>query len=206
MSTDGPLEGPGSLKDSPPPRPASGTPPADFPLRTLASVPPAARVLDLECGAGRHTRPLALLGFDVWACDADDAHVAAAREALKEALGADEATRRITPARPDALGYPDGYFHWILAWGAFDSAETAGALKERLAEARRVLAPGGWMIVAMYADATGEEAEPDTLVKLMAEAGLALAERPAADTDEAPEGTRRLLRGVFRRVDPETVG
>ena len=145
----------------------AGRPPSAHLLRTLAAVVPGSRVVDAACGAGRHLGPLALLGFDVWAATAGDP--APARRQLAAALGPD-AEPRVTHAAPDALGYPDAWADWVvLADVARDTL--AGAL----AEAGRVLRPGGWVWVEV---AAGEEGALSGAARA---AGLALAEPPAAE-------------------------
>ncbi len=171
--------------------------PSDHLLRTLAAVPPGARVLDLGAGHARHTGPLAALGFDVWACDAAPEAVAAARAALAPVLGEEEAHRRATPARPDALGYPDAFFDWVVAR---DVAPARAGARAVLEEARRVLKPGAWVWVTVAEEAWGGGVQPEALTVLAAEAGLALAERASPDVD----GGRSYLRGIYRRVDPGT--
>ena len=114
--------------------------PSDHLLRTLAAVPPGARVVDAACGSGRHLVPLAHLGFDVWGSAADADDVDAARQRLAEILGPEEAARRVTPAAPDALGYPDAWADWMVLAGPDDLADA-------LAEAARVLKPGAWVWV-----------------------------------------------------------
>ena len=176
--------------------------PSDHVLRTLAIIPPGSRVLDLGCGSGRHARAFAQLGFDVWACDADVENVAATREALDDLV--DDAETRVTQARPDALGYPDDHFDWVVAYGPYDGAETAGALFDRIAETKRVLKMGAWVIAALSLDvASQEDLNPEALAKAMAEAGLALAEDPALEHD-AERGP--VVRGIFRKVGPGVSG
>lgn len=176
--------------------------PSDHVLRTLAIIPPGSRVLDLGCGTGRHTRAFAQLGFDTWACDADADNIAATREALSDLV--DDASARITLASPDALGYPDDHFDWVVAYGPYDSAETAGDLFDRIAETKRVLKMGAWVIAALRVDvAAGEDLDPEALAKAMAEAGLALAEDPALEHDPV---LGPVVRGIFRKVGPGVSG
>ena len=78
--------------------------PSDALLRTLAAVPPGARVVDAASGAGRHLVPLAQLGFDVHGFAVDPTP---ARAALAEVLGEEEAAARVRRAAPDALDLAD---------------------------------------------------------------------------------------------------
>ena len=174
-------------------------PPSDPLLRTLAAIPPSSRMLDLGCGAGRHTGALARLGFDLYACAVEAADVEATREAVRDTLG-DEAEARVTAARPAALGYPDDYFDWVVAFRAYDVAGDAGALREMLDETRRVLKPGGWVWAAVHERVVGEGADPQALTAVFEESGFALAERP----QEEAENGERLLRGIYRKVDATT--
>lgn len=174
-------------------------PPSDHVLRTLAAVPVRSRVLDLGCGDGRHTEPIARLGFDAYACDADESDLEGARARVAEVIGEEAAARRVTPGRAAALGYPDDFFDWVVAHGTYDTSASAAELKEMLAETRRVLKPGGWVIAAFRRELAGPALTPDTLTKLFAEAGLALAEDPAEDDDGEP-----VLRGIYRKADPTT--
>ena len=177
-------------------------PPSDHLLRTLAAVDPSSRVLDLSCGRGRHTAPLAALGFDLYACTSEPADVDATRAAVEATLGKKDAEQRIGVARSAALGYPDDFFDWVVAFGAYDEAENMAVLVDMLAETYRVLKPGGWVFVAMHERAIGADAAPEALTRLFAQVQFALAEAPV----EALEGEERVLRGIFRKVDATTRG
>lgn len=157
-------------------------PPSAHLLRTLAAVAPGSRVLDAACGGGRHLDPLARLGFDVWAATA--AAPDPARERLAAVLG-ETADDRVRHAPPDALPFPDAWADWVVLSGP-------GQLAESLAEARRVLRPGGWVWTEI-ADSDDGRA---TLTASARRAGLALAEAPAID-----DGS---LHAIFRR--PGDVG
>ena len=169
-------------------------------LRTMASVAPGTRVVDVAAGSGAHAEALARLGLDVWASAADPD---AARARLTQALGPDEAARRTARAAPDALGYPDAFAPWLVA-SRLDAAALAGAF----AEARRVLAPGGWL----WTEIDGGSADLSLDARLDADrqaarrlaeaadaAGLAVASRPTADAE------RGTVAVVFRRVEADTV-
>lgn len=189
----------------------------DHLLRTFASVPFGNRVLDLNCGDGRRALPLVQLGFDVYACDPAEGAVAAARRAAAEPLGEAEAARRITVAGADALGYPDAFFDWVVAFDVAAHVHTEAAVLDTLAEVRRVLRDGGWVYVTVpavdpaanpldpapgYAGDSGLALRftPETLGALMTEAGFAEAQA-ALPFDE--DG-RAWLQAIYRRVDAHT--
>ena len=195
----------------------SELPPSDHLLRTFAAVPHTSRVLDLGCGGGRHTIPLARLGFDLHACDAAEEAVAQARARLADVLGTGEAQRRVIRARPDALGYPDGFFDWIAAYDVYAAEATRERLLDALGETRRVLKPGGWVYLTVPAlpdeldlnsadvGYAGDSAlsfrfTPATLGELMDEAGLAEAQRPRRVDDDG----RPRLQAIYRRVEAGT--
>jgi len=135
-------------------------------LRTLASVAPGARVVDVACDQARHLDPLARLGFDVWG--SAEGSLDAPRQSLAEAVGADEAARRVTHAAPDALGYPDAWADWVVL-----SDVAPERLAPALTEAARVLKPGAWVWV--------EGASAQALAEAARGAGLEVAETPAED-------------------------
>lgn len=155
-------------------------------LRTLATVPPSARIVVVGSADGVHAEALARLGFDVWACDPDPRHVAATRARLGAVLDAAEADRRSVLARLVALGYPDGYADWIV----LDTAPEADTLGEVLAEASRVLAPGAWLWT--------ETPDPETFLAAAESAGLVVAEAPASEAGR--DGRHVIVR------HPEGVG
>ena len=142
-------------------------------LRTMAAVSPRTRVVVV--GSGEHAEPLARLGFDVWACDADAEHVSATRARLGDVLGAEEAARRAVVSRPDALGYPDGFADWFV----LDVVPEAEALRAVLAEAARVLAPGAWLWT--------ETPDADAFLAATEAVGLALAEAPGSEPGRTGE-------------------
>lgn len=190
--------------------------PSDHLLRTFGALPVKSRVLDLGCGHGLHTGPLVRLGFDVYACDTSPEVVDGLRASLDKDLGPDEAEKRVTVSRIDALGYPDDYFDWVVAFNVLQRMETRKEILEVLEEARRVIRPGGWLYLAVPAlpDHTAERTEkgyagdsgleptftPRTLDELLAEAGYQVAERPST----AIEDGQRIVRAIYRRVEPNT--
>jgi SAM-dependent methyltransferase len=163
--------------------------PSDALLRTFAAVPLHGRVLDAGCGTGRHLAALALLGFEATGVDCDGAALDAAHAAAPAS--------EVVLADVTALPFPDAYFGWVIAFRLLSSLD-AGAQAPLLRELRRVLAPGGWLYVAVETDAP-----PDALTALMTAEGLALAEAPVADFD-ADEA--RIVRGIYRRFEPGVVG
>ena len=100
--------------------------------------PPGRRTLDLGCGEGRLSRDLTRLGHAVVAADASEAMIAAARKADPgiEAHVADAA----------ALPFADGGFDLVVA---FMSLQDMDDLEGAVAEAARVLEPGGRLCIAI---------------------------------------------------------
>lgn len=104
--------------------------------------PPPARVLDVGGGPGTYAAPLAGRGYHVHLVDPVPLHVQQAREAA----GADPA--RFTAALGDArdLAEPDESQDAVLLFGPLYHLTEAVHRRQALAQARRVLAPGGRLI------------------------------------------------------------
>lgn len=191
--------------------------PSDHLLRTLAAVPVTSRVLDVGCGDGTQTEALIQLGFDVYAVDASPENVKDARAAAAVHVGEEEASKRISRARAVALGYPDEFFDWVIACGSLAHLESREAMLDALRELRRVMRAGGWLYATVpavpepeaefsvhgYAGDSGLKPTflPRTLNELMEEADLAQAEGPALVREA---GSRRIVQGIYRRVDEGT--
>lgn len=56
---------------------------------------------------------------------------------------------------------------------------------------------GGWIYVAMRESTVGEEATPEALTRIFNHAEFA----PAGPAEEATENSKRLHRGIFRKVE-----
>jgi ubiquinone/menaquinone biosynthesis C-methylase UbiE len=111
-------------------------------LERLLPAPPA-RVLDVGGGPGTYAAPLARRGYQVHLVDAVPLHV----EQARQAADADPAAR-FTAALGDAreLAEPDGSRDAVLLFGPLYHLTEAAHRQQALAEARRVLAPGGRLL------------------------------------------------------------
>lgn len=114
-----------------------------------------AAVLDLGCAAGRNTELLARRGIDVHAVDASRAMVSRTRKRVAEVLGQREARRRVVRGTMDDLGtYDDGSFRLVVALGVYHNAASEREWRRALEETRRVLAPGGRVLVSNFTPET----------------------------------------------------
>lgn len=100
--------------------------------------PPGLATLDLGCGEGRLSRDLKSLGHDVIGVDASPAMIAAARAA--------DPSIAVHEADAAALPFPDDVFDLVVA---FMSLQDIDDLEGAVAEATRVLSPGGRVCVAI---------------------------------------------------------
>jgi ubiquinone/menaquinone biosynthesis C-methylase UbiE len=124
-----------------------GTPSLEFVrsmelLERLLPGPPA-RVLDVGGGPGTYAAPLARRGHQVHVVDPVPLHV----EQARQAAGADPAAR-FTATLGDAreLAEPDASNDAVLLFGPLYHLTATADRKQALAEARRVLAPGGRLL------------------------------------------------------------
>ena len=126
--------------------------------------PPAVRVLDLGCAAGRNAVLLADRGFDVEALDASDAMAAKTRERMAAILGAAEAARRVRVGRMDDLSFAaDASFDLVVALGLYHCAQSRAEWDRALSETARVMKPGGRLLVSVFTpetDLTGRGIAP----------------------------------------------
>jgi SAM-dependent methyltransferase len=108
----------------------------DFALRVLEA-PPGALLLDLACGAGRHSRALAARGLDVVGLDLSPDLLNAARG---ESSGAAPAYLR---GDMRELPFADRFAAVTMFFTSFGYFETDPENARVLAEVARVLRPGG---------------------------------------------------------------
>lgn len=94
--------------------------------------PPAGPVLEIGCGEGRVTRDLRERGYETTGLDVSPKLVAAARE--RDPAGA------YVVGAAEALPFPDASFPLVVAYNSLMDVDD---LPAAVAEAARVLAPGG---------------------------------------------------------------
>jgi SAM-dependent methyltransferase len=105
-----------------------------------SQIPAAARVLDVPCGTGRISVPLAERGFSVAGLDISEQVLAVARAAAPD-LDFRQGDMRELP-------WPDASFAAVLnLWTAFGYFETQAEDERVLAEIARVLEPGGVFVL-----------------------------------------------------------
>jgi SAM-dependent methyltransferase len=128
-------------------RVAGGDPALEF-VRSLELLerllpPPPARVLDVGGGPGTYAEPLARLGYQVHLLDPVPLHVTQARE-----LAASGPAAAFTAEAGDAreLAEAGGSQDAVLLFGPLYHLTGAAARGRALAEARRVLRPGGRLL------------------------------------------------------------
>lgn len=102
---------------------------------TTAGLAPGPAVLEIGCGTGQLTRPLARRGLDVTAIDLSPSMAAAAR---RRAPGATYAVTSF-----EDLDVPDESFALIASGSAFHWIDP----EVRFAKAARLLRPGGWLAI-----------------------------------------------------------
>ena len=108
-------------------------------------LPPPRRVLDVGGGTGVYTMPLSFQGYEVHLLDAVPLHVERA-QALLTMAEAPLASAKVGDAR--RLELPDETFHVVLLFGPLYHLTDRDDRITALAEARRVLVPGGVLLSA----------------------------------------------------------
>lgn len=105
--------------------------------------PPPARILDLGCGAGRTTRPLAAAGFDVVGLDLSRGMVGAASELIPEA-------EYVHASATDLPFDPGSFDHALFAFNGLDYIPTEDGRRAALEEIHRVLVPDGRFVFCSH--------------------------------------------------------
>jgi SAM-dependent methyltransferase len=161
----------------------------------------SARVLDLGCGAGRHSVMLARAGHRPFATDRSITGLAHATE------GVAGAGARLQPAVADstALPFADEAFDGLIAYGVVNYNTRTG-LQLAIDEIRRVLRPGGWaQVVTRTTDdhraGAGREVEPGTFVLDIEETSEPGMLMHFLDRDDVTEVFQRFSELVVDRID-----
>ena len=106
-----------------------------------AAVGPGSRLLDVGCGSGATLVLARDRGAEVTGLDVCDPLLAIARDRLPDA--------DLVLAEADVLPFPDGSFDAVVGVNAFQFAADP---RTALAEAARVLAPGGRVVASLFAE------------------------------------------------------
>ena len=101
---------------------------------------PGARMIDLACGRGRHSKSLAAMGFDVTGVDLSPASIAYAQQFASPTLSFYEHDIRL----PFWGNFFDYAFNFYTSFGYFDSRREHDAAMRTIANA---LKPGGIFVI-----------------------------------------------------------
>jgi len=115
----------------------------------LTVVPPRSRVLELGCGCGREAVFLHRHDFDITATDGSREMLEQAAELFPELKG-----RLQLLVLPSRFPFPDSTFDNVLALAMLMHLDPE-AIKLVLSEIRRVLKPGGKLVVSVPTSRTG---------------------------------------------------
>lgn len=168
--------------------------------------PSTSRVLDLGCAGGRNTFFLAERGFDVWAIDSSHAMIEHTRERLARILSPEQVRERVILGPMDDLSrFPNGYFVLIVALGIFHNATSWSEWERSIAEAVRVLAPGGRILLNQFTPQV--KLDQGTLTRVPGEAhlydGLSHGRAVLLDAEELDHQMAKL--DLIPEVPSETV-
>ncbi len=123
----------------------------DVPFWTSLARAAASPVLELGCGTGRVTAPLARAGADVIGVDFSSAMLARARGRLRRSRLRGQA--RLVRADIRALPFFDASFDLVIApYGILQSLLRPRDLGETLRAVHRVMRPGGRLAMELVAD------------------------------------------------------
>ena len=158
-------------------------------------------VADVGCGTGRVTAYLHGLGLDVSGIDLSPGMLAVARKAHPEL--------RFQEGSMLALDLPDASVAGVLAWYSIIHVPRE-LLPDAFAEFRRVLAPGGHLLLGFQAgsdtshrsearghaiDLDFRRQEPDRIAELLTRAGLAVHARLTRERDTDSEFPEKTAQG-----------
>lgn len=109
------------------------------------------KALDLGCGAGRHTRLLRELGFDVYACDRHLGMVRKTQNNLKIYGWSDpKIQKRITQQSADNLSYGNDFFDLVICHGVYHNAFDLNMYRKSISESSRVMKKGGLLLFNIF--------------------------------------------------------
>ncbi len=108
-------------------------------IAELRRVPARGRALEIGCGPGRLLRPMSAHFTEVHGVDVSDEMIRMAREKLR---AVPNAFPRHTSGS-DLQAFPDAHFDFVYSYAVFQHIPSRDVVFSYLAEARRVLTPGG---------------------------------------------------------------
>lgn len=162
-----------------------------------------ARILDLCCGIGRHTVPLALRGYHMAGLDLDEAALEKAKQTARDAgvqIAWHLADMRDIPYDGDL----DVVINWFSSWGYYETDDEDARV---LAAVARALKPGGEFLLEMgnregifrrYREREWHEEPDGTLVLTRRELDLATSRNRVTEMVIDPEGRRKERWHRFR--------
>ena len=118
-----------------------------FAADELAAHGGTARALDVGCGTGRNTIPLARLGWEVVGIDASRPMLEAAAGVIANAM---IGPVQLVAASMDSLPLPCASFDLVIAHGIWNLAQSDEEFRAAIRECGRALKPGGALFVATF--------------------------------------------------------